>query len=174
MSIESVMPSNHLILCRPLQSFPASQSFQMSQFFASGGQSTGVSASASVLPMNIQGRFPLGWTGWISLLSQGLSRVISNTTVQIYLQGKCQSFPTERVVSCGSRLCPFIRLGKFPSVPTLLSLVCFFNREGVLVLSSFCSSPQKTCLLLKCPKLAHFGGQKLKCKSAGKKTTPAT
>ena len=58
----SVVPfSSHL------QSFPASGSFQMSRFFASGGQSIGVSASASVLPMNIQGRFPLGWTGWISL-----------------------------------------------------------------------------------------------------------
>src|SRR5574341_587059 len=65
-----------------LQSFPALGSFQMSQFFASGGQSIGVSASASVLPMNIQDRFPLGWTGWISLLSKGLSRVFSNTTVQ--------------------------------------------------------------------------------------------
>ena len=54
----------------------------MSQFFTSGGQSIGVSASASVLPMNIQRWFPLGWTGWISLLSKGLSRVFSNTTVQ--------------------------------------------------------------------------------------------
>ena len=67
-----------------LQSFPASGSFQMSQFFASGGQSTGVSASASVLPMNIQDWFPLGWTGWISLQSKGLSRVFSSTTVQKY------------------------------------------------------------------------------------------
>jgi len=65
-----------------LQSFPASGSFQMSQFFASGGQSIGVSASASVLPMNIQDWFPLGWTGWIFLQSKGLSRVFSNTTVQ--------------------------------------------------------------------------------------------
>ena len=65
-----------------LQSFPASGSFPMSQFFPSGGQSTGVSASASVLPMNIQDWFPLGWTGWISLQSKGLSRVFSNTTVQ--------------------------------------------------------------------------------------------
>ena len=64
------------------QSFPASGSFQMSQLFASGGQSIGASASASVLPMNIQGWFPLGWTGWISLLSKELSRVFSNTTVQ--------------------------------------------------------------------------------------------
>ena len=65
-----------------LQSFPASGSFQMSQFFTSGGQSFGVSASALVLPMNIQDRFPLRWTGWISLQSKGLSRVFSNTTVQ--------------------------------------------------------------------------------------------
>ena len=65
-----------------IQSFPASGSFPMSQFFASGGQSIGVSASASVLPMNIQDWFPLGWTGWISLQSKGLSRVFSNTTVQ--------------------------------------------------------------------------------------------
>ena len=65
-----------------LQSFPASGSFQMSQLFASGGQSIAVSASASVLPMNIQDWFPLGWTGWIFLQSKGLSRVFSNTTVQ--------------------------------------------------------------------------------------------
>ena len=65
-----------------LQSFPASGSFPVSQFFASCGQSIGVSASASVLPMNIQDWFPLGWTGWISLQSRGLSRVFSNTTVQ--------------------------------------------------------------------------------------------
>ena len=64
------------------QSFPASGSFQMSQLFASGGQSIGVSASTSVLPMNIQDWFSLGWTGWISLQSKGLSRVFSNTTVQ--------------------------------------------------------------------------------------------
>ena len=64
------------------QSFPASGSFQVSQFFASGGQSIGVSASASVLPMNIKDWSPLGWTGWISLQSKGLSRVFSNTTVQ--------------------------------------------------------------------------------------------
>ena len=73
----SVIPfSSHL------QSFPASGSFQMSQFFPSGGQSIRASASASVLPMNIQDWFPLGWTGWISLLSKGLSRVFSTTTVQ--------------------------------------------------------------------------------------------
>ena len=65
-----------------LQPFPASESFPVSQLFASGGQNIGVSASASALPMNNQGWFPLGWTGWISLQSKGLSRVFSNTTVQ--------------------------------------------------------------------------------------------
>ena len=65
-----------------LQSFPASGSFPMSQIFAWGGQSIGVSASASVLPMNTQDLSPLEWTGWISLESKGLSRVFSNTTVQ--------------------------------------------------------------------------------------------
>ena len=66
------------------QSLPASGSFPMSQLFALCGQSTGVSASASVLPMNTQDWYPLGWTGWISLQSKGLSRVFSNTTVQKY------------------------------------------------------------------------------------------
>ena len=64
------------------QSFPALGSFQMSQLFSWGGQSIGVSASTSVLPMNIQDCSPLGWTDWISLQSKGLSRVFSNTTVQ--------------------------------------------------------------------------------------------
>ena len=64
------------------QSLPASESFPMSQLFSSGGQSIGVSASASVLPINTQDWSPLGWTGWISLQSKGLSRVFSNTTVQ--------------------------------------------------------------------------------------------
>ena len=86
MSIELVMPFNHLILCcllfLPLQSFPASGSFSVSWLFPSGSQSIGVSASAPVLPRNIQDWCPLGWTGWISLQSKGLSRVFSNTTVQ--------------------------------------------------------------------------------------------
>ena len=86
MSIESVIPTNHLILCQPLlllpSIFPSIRSFPISQFFASGGQSIRVSASASVLPMNIQDWFPLGWTDWIFLQSKGLLRVFSNTTVQ--------------------------------------------------------------------------------------------
>ena len=90
MSFESVMPSNHLVLC--LQSFfillLLSSIFPNIRVFSSGSilhirwPSIGVSASASVLPMNIQDWFPLGWTGWISLQSKGLSRVFSNTTVQ--------------------------------------------------------------------------------------------
>ena len=81
MSIELVTLSNHFILCCP-QPFLASGSFQMSWFFASGGQSIGVSASALVLPVNIQDWFYLGLTGLISLQSKGLSTVFSNTTVQ--------------------------------------------------------------------------------------------
>ena len=80
-SIEVVMPSNHLISCcplrLPLQSFPASGSFQMSQLFSTGGQNIGVSASISVFPMNIQDLSPLGWTCWICFQSKGLSRVFS-------------------------------------------------------------------------------------------------
>ena len=86
MSIESVIPSNHLILCQPLllppSIFPSIRVFSNELVLASGGQSIGVSASASVLPMNIQDGFPLGWTGWISLQSKEFSRVFSNTKVQ--------------------------------------------------------------------------------------------
>ena len=82
-----------------LQSFPASVSFQMSQFFTSGGQSIGISASASVLPMNIQDWFPLGWPGWISLLSKGLSRVFSNTAAQKYQFFGAQPFHSPTLTS---------------------------------------------------------------------------
>ena len=86
MSIESVMPFNHLILCCPLLLLPsiflASGSFPMSQLFTSGSQRIDASASASILSMNIQDWFPWGLSGLISLPSKGLSRVFSNTTVQ--------------------------------------------------------------------------------------------
>ena len=85
-----------------LQSFPTSGSFPMSQLFASGGQRIGASASASVLPMNIQGWFLLGLTGLISLLSKGLSRVFSNTTVQ-----KHQFFGTHPLWS-NSHICTWL------------------------------------------------------------------
>ena len=93
----SVIPfSSHL------QSFPASESFPMSQFFTSGGQSIGVSASASVLSMNMQDWFPLGWTGWIFLQSKGLSRVFSNTMVQKHqffsAQPKIGIYPDKTII----------------------------------------------------------------------------
>ena len=81
------------------QSFPASGSFQMSQLFISGGQSIGVSASTSVLPMNTQDWSPLEWTGWISLQSKGLSRVFSNTTIQ-----KHQFFGTQLSLKSNSHI----------------------------------------------------------------------
>ena len=86
MSIKSICPptisSSVIPFSSCLQSFPASGSFPMIQFFASDGQSIGASALASVLPMNIQDWFPLEWTGWIPLQYKGLSRAFSNTTVQ--------------------------------------------------------------------------------------------
>ena len=111
MSIELVMPPNHLILCRPLLLLPSifpsiRVFFTMSQLFASDGQSIGVSASASILPMYIQDWFPLGLTGWISFQSKGLSRVFSSTTVwkheffgpQPYLWSNCHicTWPLEK------------------------------------------------------------------------------
>ena len=94
MSIELLMPSNHLIFCRPLSLppliFPSIRVFSNESVLLISCQSFGVSASTSVLPMNIQDQFPLGWTTWISLQSKGLSRVFSNTTVQ-----KHQFFSTQ-------------------------------------------------------------------------------
>ena len=105
MSIDPVTPFNHLILCCPLlscpQSFPASRSFPMSRLFTSGGQCIG--ASASALPMNIQDWFPLGLTGLISLLSKGLSRVFSNTTVQ-----KHQFFSAQPSLWSNSHICTWL------------------------------------------------------------------
>ena len=111
MSIESVMPSNHLILCHPLlllpSIFPASGSFQMNQFFTSGGQSIGASATASFFPMNIQGQFPLGWTGWIALQSKGLSRVFSSTTIWCH-----QLFGTQPSLQSVQPSYPYMTTGK--------------------------------------------------------------
>ena len=103
MSVESVIPSSHLILCRPFsscpQSFPASGSFPMSQPFTWGGQSIGVSASTSVLPMNTQDWSPLEWTAWIFMQSNGLSRVFSNATFQ-----KHQFFGAQLSLQCNSHI----------------------------------------------------------------------
>ena len=94
-----------------LKSFPASGSFPMSQFFASGGHSSGVSASASVLPMNIYDWVPLGLIGWISLQPKGLSRVFSNTIVQ-----KHQFFSTQHLHS-----------------PTLISIHDYWNNHSFVL-----------------------------------------
>ena len=108
-SIESVMPSSHLILCHPLlllpSNFPALVSLPMNWLFASYGQSigAGASASASVLLKNIQGWLPLGLTGWISLLSKGLSRVFSSTTIQ-----KHQFFSTQAFWWSSSHICTWL------------------------------------------------------------------
>ena len=93
-----------------LQSFPASGSFLMSQLVASGGQSIGVSASTSVLPMNTQDWSPLGWTGWISLQSKGLSRVFSNTTVQKH---QFFSMDEQKTNSWNFSVCPVAKIPCF-------------------------------------------------------------
>ena len=103
---DAIQPSHPVIPSYSCpQSFQASGSFQMSQHFSSGGQSIGVSDSTSVLHMNTQDWFPLGWTGWISLQSKGLSRVFSNTTVQ-----KHQFFSTQ--LSLWSNWNPYMTTGK--------------------------------------------------------------
>ena len=107
LSIKSVMPSNHLNLCHPLlppSIFPSIRVFS-SEFFASSGQSIGVSASASVLPMNTQDWFPLRLTGWISFHFKGLSRVFSSTTVW-----KHQFFSTQPLSVQLSH--PYMTIGK--------------------------------------------------------------
>ena len=100
---DAIQPSHPLPPSSPLPSFPISGSFPVSRLFTSGGQSIGASASASVLPMNIQDWFPLGWTDWISFQSKGLSRVFSNTTVQ-----KHQFFGTQPSLWSNSHICTWL------------------------------------------------------------------
>ena len=125
-----------------LQSFPALGSFQMSQFFKSGGQSIGVSASTSVLPMNIQDWFPLGLTSLISLQSKGLSRVFSNTIVQ-----KHQVFGTPFFLVQLSH--PYMTAGKATALTrqTLLAKSLLFNMLSRLVIAFL---PRSKHLLLSC------------------------
>ena len=116
-----------------LQSFPASGSFPMSPFFAPGGQRIGISALASVLPMNIQDWFPLGWTGWISLQSKGLSRGFSNTTLQ-----KHQLFGTQPSSQSNSHIHTWplektIALTRWTFVGKVMSLL--FNMLSRLVMT---------------------------------------
>ena len=119
MSIESVMPSNHFIFCGPLLLLPsiflASGSFPVRWLFASGGQITGASASTSVLPMNVQGWFPLGLIYLISLLSKGLSRVYSSTTVW-----KHQFFSTQPSLWSNSHICTWLLEKPYLWLPGLL------------------------------------------------------
>ena len=139
LSIESILPSNHLILCCPLllspSIFPESGSFPMSQFFTSGGQHIGVSASASVLPMNIQHLFALGWTDWI-LQPKGLSRVFSNTTVQ-----KLKYFDTAFFIAQLSH--PYMTTGKTIALTkqTFAGKVIVFLPRSKHLLISWLQSP---------------------------------
>ena len=117
---DAIQPSHPLVIpfSSRLPSFPASVSFPMSRLFPSGGQRTGVSASASVLPMKIQGWSPLGWTGWISLQSTGLSGVFSSTTFQkhqfICAQPSLQSSPHVCTWLLGKPLMGQLHFGKHP------------------------------------------------------------
>ena len=125
------------------QSLPASGSFPMSQLFPWGGQSTGVSSSASVLPMNTQGWSPLGWTGWISLQSKGLSRVFFNTTVQ-----KHQSFGTRLSSQSNSHIHTWplektIALTRWTFIGKVMSLL--FNMLSRLVITFL---PRSKCFLI--------------------------
>ena len=128
-----------------LQSFPASGSFPTSQFFASGGQSIGVSASASVLSMNIQDWFPLGWTGWISLLSKGLSRVFSSTTAHKHQFFGAQSFLLSSSPSVHDY---WTFVGKVMSLVfnTLSRFVIAFLPRSKRLLTSWLQSPSSVVL----------------------------
>ena len=140
------MPSNHLILCRPfsscLPSFPASGAFPRSQFFSSGGQRIGISASGSVLPTNIQDWFPLGWTGWMSLQSKGLSSVFSNTTVKKH-QFFTATFFILQLSHPHMTIGKTIALTRWTFVGKVLSL--FFSMLSRLVIIFL---PRSKCLLI--------------------------
>ena len=158
MSIESVMPSSHLILCHPLLLLgpipPSIRVFPMSQLFAWGGQSIGVSASASVLPMNTQDWSPLGWTGWTSLQYKGLSRVFSNTIVQ-----KHQFFGAQ--LSSQSNSHPYMTTGKTIALTTctfvgkVMSLL--FNMLSRLVITFLPKSKHLLTSWLQSPPTLIFG-----------------
>ena len=130
--------SSSVILFSCLQSFPASGSFTMGQFFASSSQSTRASASASVLPTNIQDWFPLGWTGWISLQSKRLSRAFSNNTVQKHLFFfKVQLSHPYTTTGKTIALTTWTFVGKVMSL--LLNMLSKFVVCCLNMLSSFCS-----------------------------------
>ena len=131
----SVIPfSSHL------QSFPASGSFQMSQLFTWGGQNIGVSASTSVLPMNTQDWFPLGWTSWISLQSKGLSRVFSSSKASVL---RCSAFFTVQLSHLEMNTGKTIALTRQTFVDKVMSLL--FNMRSRLVITFL---PRSKCLLI--------------------------
>ena len=150
------IPSSVIPFSSCLQSFPASGSLPMSQFFASGGQRTGVSASVSVLPMNIQDWFPLGWIGWIPLLFKGLSRVYSSTTIWEH-----QFFSAQPSLWSNSYVCTWLQekpqLWLYgPLLPKwcLCFLICcprFFPfMAAVTIFSDFGAQGKKICHRLCC------------------------
>ena len=164
MSIESVMPSNHLISVIPFssfQSFPASGSFPMSQFFASDDQSIRASASASVLPMNIQDWFPLGWTGWISMQSKGLSRVFSQhhsskasiTQWSVFFMGQLSHL----CITIGK----IIALTRWTFVSKVMSLL--FNMLSRLIIAFLIRSKHLLISWLQSPSPVILEPKKVKC-----------
>ena len=126
-----------------LQSFPALESFPVIRFFTSGGQIIGASASASVLPMNIQDWFPLGWTGLISLWSEGLSRVFSSTTVQKHLFFWHSVFFMVQLPHCYMTTAETIALTRWTFVGKITSLL--FNILSRFVIAFL---PKSKCLLI--------------------------
>ena len=133
----------------------------MSQFFASGGQSIGVSASTSVLPMSIQNWFPLGWTGWISLQSKGLSRVFSNTTVQKH------QFFSAQLIFIVQLSHPYMTTGKTIAltrqtfVGKVMSLL--FNMLSRLVITFLLQSKRLLISWLKSPSAVILEPRKIVC-----------
>ena len=131
------MPSNHLILCHPLvllpSIFPSIKSFPMSQFLTSGGQSTGVSASASVLPVNIQDWYPLGWTGWISLQSKWLSKSLLQHHSSKASNLWCSAFFTVQLLHPYMNTGKIIALTRRTIVGKVMSLL--FNNLSRLVIT---------------------------------------
>ena len=141
--VSDVIQPSHPLLSPSPPTFNLCQTFQMSQFFTSGGQSIGVSASASALPMNIQNWFSLGWTDWISLQSKGLSQVFSNTTVQKHQILQRSAFFTVQLSH------PHKTIGKTRALTrqTFVGKVMFllFNRLSRLVIAFL---PRSKCLLI--------------------------
>ena len=137
------------------QSFPASGCFPVTWFFASGGQSIGVSALASVLPMNIQDWFSLGWTGWISLQFRGLSRVFSNTTVQKFFSAQCSLYSNSQSIHGKT-----IALTRQTSDGKVMSLL--FNMLSRLVIAFLSRSKRLLISWLQSPSAVILDPRKIK------------